>query len=831
MSIAPSVNDVLNDNINNSNKYYDNLDNTFDNNTINLSSEEAKTNLFSDGVLEEYIQTPIYPQPYNDPDQINIQSSIIVQKRKPIKLVISTKRKYLGSRPLLTDNDQGSEPNVDLKNPPKLYFNELSIKEKSILEMGFQTKHSIKPHNIKSFQVPKKRCVNSSTMIEENNADLKEIYDKINKKFFAVSNTSSKFNNVDLLKNFIESVRPSMEEALQSNETIDIFQSDFHLDKFASYDKIENNDNKRKQNTEIRIFRDNFVAGQKSKKEKCVNFVKVLFFKKEYLANCYIRNLSFEERIKTMGIPYTGHILFWNYTDVEINSPLFILELPMEATMFEFHPNNSNMLVCALFSGQLMFIEFNSGMFSLENILVNSLDSEYIDKLSKLNKTQIYTYYITMLSDSHSCNITGLKWLPAGYYYSKHMLYNESNNEITILASTGEDGKVLIWNLKALEKQHKNEVNPYFKPCIKIDVYRTESFLKSCIFNFDNRLCSIIPNLPSTNTNYTLKELNCKQNNMFYLGTDEGQIYKIDWTTSNLHTTPDNMHSNIKAIYGNMYYRPVLSLEFSPFYDYIFLTVLDYYFAVWNIDYPYKPIILSPNLKATFYIGGKFSKTRPGVLYLARNTGQIDIWDFVDESHKPSVKETFLKETITFIDLNVYESPKNNEDNITLLANNSTSGLNKSKVINQSINAGKKNKHKDEMQFNISQEYLFIGDQSGQLTVMQASKLFTEKSTDEYNYIKSLFDRELKRQIYMEERFKEIDEEYNKPLNDLELTLLSMGKIDTSNLNSKEKKEEEIKELAELKSMEDNYSEFRKQILEDYEYLYENEDNMEELED
>lgn len=70
---------------------------------------------------------------------------------------------------------------------------------------------------------------------------------------------------------------------------------------------------------------------------------------------------------------------------------------------------------------------------------------------------------------------------------------------------------------------------------------------------------------------------------------------------------------------------------------------------------------MSPNLKKSCYTFAKFSQSRPSVIYLARNNGTIDIWDFLDESHKPSVRESFIKENITFIELIKYYPPTDDE--------------------------------------------------------------------------------------------------------------------------------------------------------------------------
>lgn len=152
--------------------------------------------------------------------------------------------------------------------------------------------------------------------------------------------------------------------------------------------------------------------------------------------------------------------------------------------------------------------------------------------------------------------------------------------------------------------------------------------------------------LAFSNLNATNLELKVgEKNTLFYISTDEGQVYAVDWT---LKITQENLTANVRKVYYSKYYRPVIQLQFSPFYENIFLTLHDYHFCLWTVDRT-KPIMISPNLKKSFYTFAKFSPSRPCVIYLTRNNGSVDIWDFLDESHKPSVKET-IKENVTFFE-------------------------------------------------------------------------------------------------------------------------------------------------------------------------------------
>ncbi len=144
---------------------------------------------------------------------------------------------------------------------------------------------------------------------------------------------------------------------------------------------------------------------------------------------------------------------------------------------------------------------------------------------------------------------------------------------------------------------------------------------------------------------------------VFKVSTDEGQIYTVDWFVKN---TQENLTANVKQVYSSRYYRPILAFEVSPFYDYIFLTLHDYHFCLWTENRT-RPIFQSPNLKKSYYTCAKFSPSRPSVIFLSRSNGCIDIWDFLDESHKPSVREKFNKESITSLELYKYYYPTEDE--------------------------------------------------------------------------------------------------------------------------------------------------------------------------
>jgi hypothetical protein len=314
------------------------------------TDQQTEEDLFNGG-YEEFIEKiwvgdKDYTSQYSNLIDSEIKGMNPKNKRKqPIKIIIKRRRKEFESVPNITDRDNDSQ-NLDAKpQNPKEY----PLLDRAYLEIGLQTANE---SSEKSYQVPKVRTQNSFTQTQTEMKDIIAEFEKRSKKYLET--------NVKKLEDFLKRVRANMEEALQSNETIDIFQNDFDLDKNEQTQEKTEKKSGAEKSTEARTFRDGGYSGEKSKKEKIINHIKIINEKEPYIAHTLFRNLTCEERFKVIGIPYSSHILFWNYLDPEINSPLFHLEVPMELTCFEFCPivrNNYTTIVGGLYSGQLIFYE------------------------------------------------------------------------------------------------------------------------------------------------------------------------------------------------------------------------------------------------------------------------------------------------------------------------------------------------------------------------------------------------------------------------------------------------------------------------------------------
>lgn len=707
-------------------------------NVLNDEKKEPEEDLFA-GEYEKFEEKDFYGHAdYQDTKILpteNFNSSIIPKRKDKqlFKILITRKKKYFEEPidnlfSIKSANDEQTAGQNEVKGSKSA--NEYPLIERPYIEMGFQTPNSF---TTKSFQVAKTVMKNDYTQIENKFLDIKPEIEKIQARIFSKKMTD--------IESFLTKAFINVEQALQSNETINIFMNDFDLDKFTRIQTEEKKSNIGAQlQKEIRTFRDSSAGNKKNKEKKVIN-IRSISETDPFIAMTMIRNFTFDIYKEKFGIPFESKIIFWNIGDLEQNSPIFEIPTRSEVTYFEFDPYNCNNMACALNSGQIMFVKF----FNLLGTLRKYAKSDFSQIRQNFNIKDHYIYIITGSKNSHSGKVTGLRWLTKGYTFKKKQIINAGDfEESGLVASSGEDGQIIIWDYRNIEmtgdKSKIYDVDPYINK-EQIEINKVDSIGKISGTGLEFELLS--------------------EKFFFFVPTIEGRTYYVDMSIKN---TQDNLAANVVKYYYNRFFRPVLYFEKSPFFDNIFLTVHDFHFCLWCKERN-KPILISPNLKKSSYTCGKFSPSRPGVLYLCRTNGKIDIWDFLDESHKPSVKDSYIKEIITSIHIFKYKPPI--EEN-------------------------------EEQKQNDSTEFMICGDMSGQISVIEVPKLFSEKNEDEDKIMKDFFENAIHRQNYMDERYKTVEENISNNRN-------------TADIKGKTNEESNY----ELKYEEEDYNNIRNSILEE----------------
>jgi len=122
----------------------------------------------------------------------------------------------------------------------------------------------------------------------------------------------------------------------------------------------------------------------------------------------------------------------------------------------------------------------------------------------------------------------------------------------------------------------------------------------------------------------------------FFASTEEGELLFGDWASK---AEDDRKPEYCKKMFTvSKTFRPMLSLERSPFFPDIFLGVTDWAFYLWKDGV--KDNLFQSSYTSVYFTRGVWSPTRPSVVFLGLVNGGIDIWDFSDQSHKASLSDT-----------------------------------------------------------------------------------------------------------------------------------------------------------------------------------------------
>lgn len=132
------------------------------------------------------------------------------------------------------------------------------------------------------------------------------------------------------MEKFVDRVAPYVEEALQSNEIINVFQDDFEMlgDEEAAQAGKTNT-----TTMQTRNFVDNIYC--KNKRVSCIKFHPTI---PHLAAMSMVENMEFDSRSKISGKSFESYVLILNFKDAHIITLSHVLETPMEVTVIEFHP-------------------------------------------------------------------------------------------------------------------------------------------------------------------------------------------------------------------------------------------------------------------------------------------------------------------------------------------------------------------------------------------------------------------------------------------------------------------------------------------------------------
>lgn len=477
---------------------------------------------------------------------------------------------------------------------------------------------------------------------------------------------------------FLTTVWPRYELALLLNAATDLYEDDF--ENMIEGDDIAQGSSKGDSIKEAYSFQD--LKYSKNKKICAIDWYTE---GKGTLGCAYVSKLDFKGRVEQSGLVTSAVVLVWDFAD-NIN-PQYVLQAPTDMFCFRFNPTNPEWVAAGCISGQVILWNLQTGRrppatFEEQIAADNSNKAVHIDGTD---------FSPSLCETSHKRPVTDMCWLPPELEFGSDGYIAPSADGSTYqFATVSGDGVVLIWDIRVKKDNRRPDKDPIWNPLFKLQLQQ------GTVTHGGSQI-----------------SVNTAQGAKFICTTEAGSFLHAEWTKMREDKEEDEANpaevddsAFVKSI-SQGHFGPCKSLERSRFFPDIWLTVGDWRFCIWKegVD---KPIFASP-FQSTYITCARWSPSRPSVLFVGREDGVMDVWDFLDRSHQP-LTDFMFSGSITSM-----EFPKAK---------------------------GEIGHH----------HYLAIGDDLGVCHVMRLPRMLTRPTRIEEKTIRNIFDREIEQVSYIQNR-------------------------------------------------------------------------------
>jgi len=264
-----------------------------------------------------------------------VKGLTFANSRPLIKMRVTKPRKEFCLEFQTVEKD-AADSTIDLK--PAHKTQQGPNKYRKVLEMGLQAGNTML--NLRT-QTYFERSVNSAAQYDPN--------DFMRGMQEAIKQDSRIDEKLD---KFVDRVAYRIEEALQSNEIINVFQDDFDMlgDKTEGASSEVNS-----ASMTERVYQESSYSP--NKRVTCIKFHPT---KLDLVAMSMIKDSDFDQRCEDSCKSFTTQVLIVNFRDSHITQLNYILETPVEVTCIEFHPNNKDIVIGGCVNGQIIVWDLRS---------------------------------------------------------------------------------------------------------------------------------------------------------------------------------------------------------------------------------------------------------------------------------------------------------------------------------------------------------------------------------------------------------------------------------------------------------------------------------------
>ncbi|XP_059149389.1 dynein axonemal intermediate chain 3-like [Physella acuta] len=541
----------------------------------------------------------------------------------------------------------------------------------------------------------------------------------------------------DECHNFIKQAAYNFHVALQQNEIMNVFYNDWSNlgeDEDAFGSKADNHLKEYQSFTDLQFSKDKVIT--------CIQWHPVI---KGVVATAVAHKLSFDERVDNAAkvIMAPSLILIWSFADPI--HPQLILEAPEDIYSFAFNPTNPNYIVGGSYNGQIVMWDITSQAERLKQHRGSNRNKKrtVLPGFEDPNalKTPIVRYCaVSSIEHSHRCPVTDILWLPDHMQVTKMGVPQENSSLVsTQLISCATDNILLFWDAKPSklhQLQDEGTKQPMgvpdtfryldltWKPLLKVALSKSEPGGDHAPTKFSIQERQGDRSTLGTGTEFKEVDLTKSMQGGFskpssgkertlqgvkthiFVGTEDGEVVYVDWMPQKDQDS-GKIQTPKPAFYHSVHDGPVVSMERSPFYKDILLSVGGWTLAVWKEGVTTGPI-LHPSACPVRLSCGIWSPTRPGVFFISKVDGFIDVWDILDKTHEPTLTQSVSPTSITVI----YP-----------------------------------------YQVTLKQQLIAVGDTSGTLHILEIPWSLRHPTPNEVNSVGNYLEREVKRRAFVEERW------------------------------------------------------------------------------
>ncbi|NXY55699.1 WDR63 protein, partial [Callaeas wilsoni] len=503
----------------------------------------------------------------------------------------------------------------------------------------------------------------------------------------------------ETLKEFLTAVHLRMEIALQQNEIMNVFFDDW---KALAEDQEEG-----KPDVFLKAYQ-SFTDVQylKNRTISCVRWHPTIY---GIIAVSARKQPSYEEQVNlsNKSLLHQSVILLWSFFDPVCLQ--LVLKAPEDIYCFQFSPSDPNIIAAGCADGQVVLWDISKHEKKLQSAkpvadeIIDSSEDEpraaaaevtevILGVPSPLQVQQSSTEppsvrhcAASSILYSHKKPATDIHWLPCNFEDDQKGGTSENRDENYLqLVTCSPDCSILFWDIPSIEHREKfltekieekrfhmppdipetdENLDLSWKPLIKINLCErdtntehgpTRISLRELQYRYKTsgkaKSLSTLK-APTKESPYTEMSTSSSKNlevlenisTDFFVGNEDGEVVYSDWKMK-IDTNSAKPHTQKYTLHT----ETINTLQKSPFFKDIFLSIGGQKFAIWKEGVTNGPILQS-SCSAGRYTAGQWSLTRPGVFFIGRDNGNIDIWDLLKKTHEPSHFQNISKSIITFI--------------------------------------------------------------------------------------------------------------------------------------------------------------------------------------